>query len=562
MLLGMGTVFVLFILAGGAGLMSLQQSRANFVGYLDKDEVLLQDVNFLYAQGLQMGQALRNVTLNPADKKGHANFTEASKEFDDALKLAIGHAEINPAVQKLLLDAGSLRSGQQAIQARVLSVAPTSQASAIEIIRTEETQTWRGLKGKLLEAIKVAQQSTVAAKDTTITFTNNRIVITLVLMLSATIIGVLLSFWLIVSITQSVGEAVHVANRVAQGDLTNRIEVKSKDEIGELMLALRNMNDSLLDIVNRVRSGTATIATGSAQIAAGNQDLSSRTEQQASSLEETASSMEELTSTVRQNGDNANQANRLAVSASDIAVKGGAIVNEVVAMMENISESSKKMAEIINVIDGIAFQTNILALNAAVEAARAGEQGRGFAVVATEVRTLAQRSANAAREIKALIDESVGKVEAGSKLVNQAGETMTEIVHSVQRVTDIMTEINAATREQVEGIEQVNQAVSQMDQVTQQNAALVEEAAAATESMQGQARELVQVVSVFNTGQSVSSALVEPLQSTKVIKSVVPVRHLSSVKTTIQKTGVAEIVPLPLMQGKLARVGGSDWEEF
>ena len=560
MLLGMGAAFILFILASGAGLMSLQQSRVNFVGYLDRDEVLLQDVNFLYAQGLQMGQALRNVTLSPADKNAHANFAKASEEFDDVLKVAIGHAEINPSIQKLLQDASSLRNSQQAIQASVLSAAHASQAGAIEIIRTEETKAWRSLKGKLLEAIKVAQHSTVIAKDATISFTNNRTVLTLILTLSATIIGVVLSIWLVVSITRSVGEAVQVANRVAQGDLTNKIEVKSKDEIGELMLALRNMNDSLLNIVNQVRSGTDTIATGSAEIAAGNQDLSSRTEQQASSLEETASSMEELTSTVRQNGENANQANQLAVSASDVAVKGGAIVSEVVEMMATINESSKKMAEIINVIDGIAFQTNILALNAAVEAARAGEQGRGFAVVATEVRNLAQRSASAAREIKTLIDDSVGKVEAGSKLVNQAGETMTEIVHSVHRVTDIMTEINAATREQVEGIEQVNQAVSQMDQVTQQNAALVEEAAAATESMQDQARKLVQVVSVFNTGQAVSSAPTEPVPATKAVKPVVPARHLSVVKQP--KTGVAELPSLSLMQGKLASAGGGDWEEF
>lgn len=266
--------------------------------------------------------------------------------------------------------------------------------------------------------------------------------------------GVAFAVVLTRSITRPLNEAVKVAETVASGDLTGRIEVTSTDETGQLMQALKNMNDSLANIVNQVRMGTDTIATASSQIAAGNQDLSSRTEEQASSLEETASSMEELTSTVRQNGDNAHQANQLAISASNIASEGGAIVSEVIETMVEIDASSKKMADIISVIDGIAFQTNILALNAAVEAARAGEQGRGFAVVASEVRNLAQRSAQAAREIKSLIETSVSKVENGTSLVNKAGETMTEIVSSIHRVTDIMGDIAAATREQVDGIEQ------------------------------------------------------------------------------------------------------------
>jgi methyl-accepting chemotaxis protein len=257
------------------------------------------------------------------------------------------------------------------------------------------------------------------------------------------------------------------------------------------------MNDSLAKVVGEVRQGTDTMATASSQIASGNQDLSSRTEQQASSLQETAASMEELTSTVKQNADNARQANQLAVSASEVAVRGGSVVSQVVDTMSAINTSSRKIVDIIAVIDGIAFQTNILALNAAVEAARAGEQGRGFAVVASEVRSLAQRSAAAAKEIKGLIDDSVGKVAAGSHQVAEAGQTMEEIVASVKRVTDIMGEIMSASHEQTQGIEQINQAISQMDQVTQQNAALVEEAAAAAGSLQEQAGSLSQVVSVF-----------------------------------------------------------------
>lgn len=311
------------------------------------------------------------------------------------------------------------------------------------------------------------------------------------------IFGVICAWYLTQGITRPMNNAVNLAKSVADGDLTSKIEIHSSDETGQLMQALKNMNDGLLKIVNEVRSGTDTIVSASTDIANGNLDLSSRTEMQASSLEETASSMEELTSTMKQNSDNARQANQLAHAASEVAIKGGAVVAQVVNTMGSINESSKKIVDIIAVIDGIAFQTNILALNAAVEAARAGEQGRGFAVVASEVRNLAQRSASAAKEIKALIADSVGKVEEGSQLVDQAGATMNEIVQRVKHVTDIMGEINNASNEQSSGIDQINQAVIQMDDVTQKNAALVEEAAAAAKSMQDQANSLLDVVSVF-----------------------------------------------------------------
>jgi methyl-accepting chemotaxis protein len=303
------------------------------------------------------------------------------------------------------------------------------------------------------------------------------------------------------SITRPLIEAVAVAKQVADGDLTANVVVKSTDEIGELMTALKHMNANLLDIVSEVRSGTETIAGASAEIATGNMDLSSRTEQQAGSLEETASAMEELTSTVKQNADNARQANKLASSASEVAIQGGSVVGKVVDTMGSINASSRKIVDIISVIDGIAFQTNILALNAAVEAARAGEQGRGFAVVASEVRSLAQRSASAAKEIKRLIDDSVEKVDTGSKLVEQAGATMQEVVASVRRVTDIVGEISAASHEQSTGIDEISRAITQIDETTQQNAALVEQAAAAAQSMQDQAGRLMRVVSVFKLTQ-------------------------------------------------------------
>lgn len=316
-------------------------------------------------------------------------------------------------------------------------------------------------------------------------------------LLILTAIGAGFTYWIITSVTRPLNSAIDIARTVASGDLTTKIHVVSKDETGQLMLALKEMNENLMRIVTQVRNGTDAIATGSNQIAAGNLDLSSRTEQQASALEETASSMEEITSTVKQNADNAKQANQLATSASDIAVKGGNVVSQVVTTMGSINDASKKIVDIIAVIDGIAFQTNILALNAAVEAARAGEQGRGFAVVAAEVRNLAQRSASAAKEIKELIGTSVERVDAGGRLVAQAGTTMDEIVESVKRVTDIMAEIAFASQEQSAGIEQVNQAISQMDEVTQQNAALVEEAAAAAASLQHQADQLAQTVGSF-----------------------------------------------------------------
>jgi methyl-accepting chemotaxis protein len=299
------------------------------------------------------------------------------------------------------------------------------------------------------------------------------------------------------SISRGLDTARATAQRIGAGDLSDRVGVDRKDEIGQLMQTLSTMQDSLAVVVSNVRQGSESVATASAEIAQGNHDLSARTEQQASALEETAASMEELSSTVKQNADNARQANQLAMSASSVAIKGGEVVAKVVDTMKGINESSKKISAIISVIDGIAFQTNILALNAAVEAARAGEQGRGFAVVASEVRSLAGRSADAAKEIKTLINASVERVDQGTLLVDQAGTTMSEVVGAIKRVTDLMGEISAASTEQSQGVAQVGEAVLQMDQVTQQNAALVEEMAAAASSLKSQAQDLVGTVAVF-----------------------------------------------------------------
>ncbi len=353
-------------------------------------------------------------------------------------------------------------------------------------------------------------------------------------------------------------DAQEVANKIAAGDLSVPIDLRPGDK-SSLMFAMYAMRDSLTRIVSQVRAGTDTIATASVQIVSGNRELSTRTEQQAGSLEETASSMEELTSTVKQNADNARQANQLAVSASDVARKGGTVVSQVVDTMGSINESARKIVDIISVIDGIAFQTNILALNAAVEAARAGEQGRGFAVVASEVRNLAQRSAAAAKEIKVLIDDSVEKVGAGAKLVDQAGATMHEIVESVQRVTDIMSEITSASQEQTAGIEQINQAVTQMDETTQQNASLVEEAAAASEELQEQAGKLAELVSIFkvaNMQVQPAPATLRVVPTARAIKATAkPVRSIASghVRVPARKSRQLAVA---------AAAQNGDWEEF
>jgi methyl-accepting chemotaxis protein len=407
---------------------------------------------------------------------------------------------------------------------------------------------------KLLDLQHVAQQSFM---DGSLAADARLMLVLFVLGGAAVAIGAWCAIFITRSITVPLSGALAVAQKVAAGELTSHVAVEGKDETSALQQALKDMNDSLAKTVSDVRNGTQTITVASREIASGNADLSARTETQASSLEETASSMEELTSTVKQNADNARQANQLAVSASSVAEQGGNVVAQVVDTMGSIKDSSRKIVDIIGVIDGIAFQTNILALNAAVEAARAGEQGRGFAVVASEVRNLAQRSAGAAKEIKGLIGDSVEKVDAGSRLVDEAGQTMGLIVTSIRQVADIMGEITAATQEQSHGIEEVNQAIAQMDQMTQQNAALVEEAAAAAESMQEQAQKLADAVSIFKLGGE--------HMAPEVRVAAVPVRAAApAAKAPVARVGVAKAARMaaPSPAKKLVATSGDDWEEF
>ncbi|ASU36898.1 hypothetical protein hmeg3_00405 [Herbaspirillum sp. meg3] len=384
----------------------------------------------------------------------------------------------------------------------------------------------------------------------------------------ALLLGIVISWRLAEGITRPLHRAVQATAAVAAGDLSTHVVVDRKDEIGQLLQGLHDMTQNLLKTVREVRSGADTIATASSEIATGNLDLSSRTEQQAGSLEETASAVEQLTSTVKQNADNAREANQLALSASKVAVEGGNVVGQVVDTMDAINESSRRIVDIISVIDGIAFQTNILALNAAVEAARAGEQGRGFAVVASEVRSLAQRSASAAKEIKSLIDDSVDKVGSGTRLVEQAGKTMSDVVSSVKRVSDIVAEISAATQEQSTGIAEVNHAITQMDQVTQQNAALVEQAAAAAGSLQDQAARLAQVVSVFKldaNGVAITPSYTAPRANSGAATRS-PLRNVSPERPAAITRGSREpatrLIPPPQPARKPVNDGSEDWETF
>jgi len=469
---------------------SLYDNRLVALGQLDQVVRLLNVNELAIAKAISDEPAEAARLMNEVD----ANITQVSKVWDEYMA-----TYLTPEEKKLATQFAESRQKfiDDALKPAVAAIRAADTQRATELLHGPMEKLFNPVRQNINELIKL--QLDVAKRDFEQSQSTYRLVtITCTAgILFGLVLAAVVGTWLIRAITRPLDKAVHVAGSIAAGDLTQQIDVHTRDETGRLMQALKNMNDSLVNIVSQVRSGTDTIATAAIQIAAGNQDLSSRTEQQAGSLEETASSMEELTSTVKQNADNARQANQLATSASEVASKGGAVVSQVVETMGAINESSRKIVDIISVIDGIAFQTNILALNAAVEAARAGEQGRGFAVVAAEVRNLAQRSAAAAKEIKALIDDSVEKVHTGAELVNDAGATMQAIVDSVQRVTDIMGEITAASQEQTAGIEQINHAITQMDQVTQQNAALVEEAAAASEAMQGQADQLQHVVSVF-----------------------------------------------------------------
>jgi methyl-accepting chemotaxis protein len=498
--LGFGVLIVLVAGAIGLGLAETGNLNALLRNVTGEDNVMSNATETMRIAQLQATLATANVVLlddepgkaeqQRARQAAHSAYSTAA----DVLRRMATDSKARGVINRI--DAGAAATRPLSDKAHKLGMADQD-AEATAVLLKEVAPAAKAWQAALDEMVALQNENDdEAAREADAAYRKARLGLCII-GLAAIAIGTLVGWLATRSITTPIGVALHIAKTVAAGDLTLHIAPRSRDEAGQLIAALKAMNDSLLGIVAKVRSGTDNIASASTEIANGNLDLSSRTEQQASSLEETAASMEELTATVKNNADHARQANALAASASDVALKGGQVVTRVVGTMNDIDQSSRKIVDIISVIDGIAFQTNILALNAAVEAARAGEQGRGFAVVASEVRNLAQRSATAAKEIKQLIDDSVAKVAQGSTLVNEAGSTMDEVVASVRRVTDIMAEISAAGQEQETGIAQINQAVIEMDSVTQQNAALVEEAAAAAESLQRQARHMTEVVSVF-----------------------------------------------------------------
>ena len=486
----------LFVLALGLALWSLVRTQHDFNRYIGVEQAVVTGLSEMYAQGLQSGQALRNILLDPANRTAYTNFDAAQSAFAQAHTATLASARgtaFEADVQALL----ALRNHQFAAQQQVQALAQSDAAQAAALLNTQETPAWRALRSALLQQLETARTAAAAANAATQAQAKRMQLLAAALALVAAVAALALTGVMLRTLRRDLAQARSALRRVAEGDLTLGAADQGGPAALGLMADLGRMQASLRQLVAQVRDAAVGIGHASAEIAQGNHDLSARTESQASALQQTAASMEELTATVRQNADNARQANALAVNASSVAAQGGAVVEQVVQTMRGINEGSHRIADIIGVIDSIAFQTNILALNAAVEAARAGEQGRGFAVVASEVRALAGRSAEAAKEIKDLISASVTRVEQGSTLADQAGATMDEVVSAIRQVTAIVGEISVASSEQSTGVAQVGEAIMQMDQVTQQNAALVEESAAAASSLQTQGQELLHSVAAF-----------------------------------------------------------------
>jgi methyl-accepting chemotaxis protein len=503
LIFGFGLMALLILLLGVVALVEVRSVGAAFDRTTDDIYPKIHQLRDVKDNLNSVARATRNMLLvqKPEEVKKEADRITAMREANTKLMASLADSIHAPESRALFAKTTEARAEYaKSLDQLSKTIADNNIEASAELLmgsmRTSQGNYMAALE-KLIEFEEGLMNQSKKETKSDIDTLKFSIVVCLVLSIAC---AVFMGLWITRSITGPIREAVDVSQAVAKGDLTHPITAHGNNETGQLLHALRDMQNSLAGIVQSVRQGSDMVSTASAEIAQGNNDLSARTESQASSLEETAASMEQLSGTVKQNAVSAREANQLAANASMVAQNGGEVVGQVVHTMREINESSRKIADIISVIDGIAFQTNILALNAAVEAARAGEQGRGFAVVASEVRALAGRSAEAAKEIKSLITASVEKVEHGTTLVDQAGTTMTEVVSSIRRVTDLMGEIDSASNEQALGVAQVGEAVSQMDQVTQQNAALVEEMAAAASSLKTQAQELVQTVAVFKLG--------------------------------------------------------------
>jgi methyl-accepting chemotaxis protein len=565
-----GLLSALLVAIGSIGLFGTRQSNASLqTVYEDRTVALeqLADINYLMARNrvLLMDMMLKPNAANIQKRETEleSNIKRISKVIDDymatyltpeeknlaeefiALRKSYAFEGLTPAVQAM--HSGNTDEALKLYEEKISAIAPQVQLKIDSLIALQT---------------RIAKQEYDAAVSRYSTIR----LISIAAMIGGVLLASLFGLMLVRGISRSLKQAIEATDAVAQGDLSHRIDVQGNDEITQLLTSLSAMQDSLTKVVANVRQGSESVSTASAEIASGNHDLSARTESQASALEQTAASMEELSSTVKQNADNARQANHLAQNASTVAVRGGDVVAQVVDTMKHINDSSKRIFDIISVIDGIAFQTNILALNAAVEAARAGEQGRGFAVVASEVRSLAGRSAEAAKEIKSLIGASVERVEQGSALVDQAGITMTEVVGSIRRVTDLMGEISAASSEQSAGVSQVGEAVMQMDQVTQQNAALVEEMAAAASSLQTQAQDLVGTVAVFKlpAGQGLVRQPNTPRPSRAPSIPAAPKKFTSAPKLAVKKPSAVppSKAPPAITASSSVKAGADEWESF
>ena len=498
--LAFGFVLCLMVGVAGVGLKSIAAADQLLSAILQDDVKKLTLANSLAEEVHVVARVMRTVVLldDPTQKSVEIPKITAARAAYDASREALSKMPGSEAGDALLAKIDAAASEARAVNSDVLKLAADNKDDEAVVLLLKQSGPKVAVWQALLDEYAGLQKKDMEAAEAAAHVADQRAMTALIVLTVLAVVMGAGAAWLITrSITQPLERAIALASRIRDGDLTPTVVVTGRDETGQLLAAMGDMQISLVKVVSEVRGNAESVATASAQIAQGNLDLSQRTEQQASALQQTAATMEELGTTVRQNADNAQQANQLAQGASSVAIKGGEVVGQVVETMRGISESSRRIADIIGTIDGIAFQTNILALNAAVEAARAGEQGRGFAVVASEVRSLAQRSAEAAKEIKSLIGASTERVDQGTALVDQAGQTMNEVVASIRRVTDIVGEISSASSEQSNGIAQVGQAVSQMDQATQQNAALVEESAAAAGSLKGQAATLVQAVSGF-----------------------------------------------------------------
>jgi len=562
--LGFSFMFLLMFIIATLGVYGMMSIRDETDQLINRNFSTLSNASNIYQALLQRGIGVRDLILYTTKQEmdqQQALVEAQNKIIDDTLEQLSTQVTDNPSAR---LWVEGIRAQETQLRPRLAQVSALAYANkndqafayynqAIKPVQLQERKLATDLKDQQLSQMRERYSMVLD------TFGSARLAL-IILGVFALISGMLAAWLITRSVVRPIREAISVAEGVAAGDLTRKITVSSSDETGQLMTALSSMNQGLQDIVRDIHSSVDSISTALQEITSGNLDLSQRTEEQAASLEETASSMEQLTTTVRQNADNAREASQVSDNTSSLAEKGGSVVDQVVTTMDDINQSSKKVVDIIGVIDGIAFQTNILALNAAVEAARAGEQGRGFAVVAGEVRNLAQRSAAAAKEIKILINDSVDKIATGSTLVNRAGSTMSEVVDSVRRVNSIITDISRASNEQSAGIEQINIAVAQMDDATQQNAALVEQAAASSMALQEQAQGLLQSVGRFritSSGHAAPIAPAQPAASSKPKASAHPPlkRPLPLVKH--------ETRPVAVATGPLAsRSAEENWSEF